>query len=269
MEFLLSVEQAQQTEWNSGRAHCPIAWDNYLHWFLENTRVSICPPSYEEEILEEPCVFDEIAYNEYNKLVREGHEIPISSSLKFARKEIKKHADETEDILHDWPKGKKAEGILKNFLKRTAKKMHRLSNLLGCRDPEYTTPSNSRSKSISDPTANLEDDEEEEATTVARTEDEMPRMENEMEEDYQIRSAYLLKPRREFTRWTPEDFRNKGKANVVEHEPPRRSRASRRMRGLDYDDDEEEEEEAEEEEAAVTQKMALRRGRRPRTRGRK
>uniref|UniRef100_A0ACD5TNR8 Uncharacterized protein n=1 Tax=Avena sativa TaxID=4498 RepID=A0ACD5TNR8_AVESA len=181
------------------KAHCPIAWDNYLRWFLENTPVSICLPSYEEEILEEPCVFDEIDCNEYNKLVREGHGIPISSSLNFARKEIKKHADETEDILHDWLKGKKAEGILKNFLKRTAKKMRRLSNLLGCRDPEYTTPSNSRSKSISDPTANLEDDEEEEATSAARMEDEMPRMENETEEHYRIRSAYLLKPRRGFT----------------------------------------------------------------------
>ena len=59
------------------------------------------------------------------------------------------------------------------LLQWTAKKMRRLSNLLGCRDPEYTTPSNSRSKSISDPTASIEDDEEEEATSAARKEDEV------------------------------------------------------------------------------------------------
>jgi hypothetical protein len=88
-------------------------------------------------------------------------------------------------------------------------------------------------------------------------------MENETEEEYRIRSAYQLKPRKQFNRWTPDDFRNKGKANVVEDEPPRRSRATRRTRGLQYDDEDESQEEE------VTKKIPPRRGRGPRTRGRK
>ena len=84
-----------------------------------------------------------------------------------------------------------------------------------------------------------------------------------MEEEYRIRSAYQLKPRKPFNRWTPDDFRNKGKANVVEDEPPRRSRATRRTRGLRYDDEDESQEEE------VTKKIPPRRGRGPRTRGRK
>ena len=67
MEFLICVENARRTEWNNGRAHCPVAFNNYIHWFLGSTRVSICPPSYEEEILEEPVQFDELAYTQYNR----------------------------------------------------------------------------------------------------------------------------------------------------------------------------------------------------------
>ena len=70
MDFLICVENARRTEWNNGRAHCPVAFNNYIHWFLGSTRVSICPPSYEEEILEEPVQFDELAYTQYNRQVR-------------------------------------------------------------------------------------------------------------------------------------------------------------------------------------------------------
>uniref|UniRef100_A0ACD5THH0 Uncharacterized protein n=1 Tax=Avena sativa TaxID=4498 RepID=A0ACD5THH0_AVESA len=263
MDFLICVENARQTEWNSGRAHCPVAFNNYIHWFLGSTRVSICPPSYEEEILEEPVQFDELSYTQYNRQVRRGTDIPLSSSLNFARTEVKKYADDAEAILFSAPKGKKGEGMIRNFLKRSAQKMRRLSNVLGCRDPKYTTPSGSRSKSTTDPSAHLQDDVEDDTTSANRSEDELPHMENETEEEYRIRSAYQLKPRKQFNRWTPDDFRNKGKANVVEDEPPRRSRATRRTRGLQYDDEDESQEEE------VTKKIPPRRGRGPRTRGRK
>uniref|UniRef100_A0ACD5V8H8 Uncharacterized protein n=1 Tax=Avena sativa TaxID=4498 RepID=A0ACD5V8H8_AVESA len=183
MEFLICVENARQTKWNNGRAHCPVAFNNYIHWFLGSTHVSICPPSYEEEILDEPVQFDELAYTQ--------------------------------------------------------------------------------SKSTTDPSAHLQDDVEDDTTSAIRSEDELPHMENETEEEYRIRSAYQLKPRRQFNRWTPDDFRNKGKANVVEDEPPRRSRATRRTRGLQYDDEDESQEEE------VTKKIPPRRGRGPRTRGQK
>uniref|UniRef100_A0ACD5XLC3 Uncharacterized protein n=1 Tax=Avena sativa TaxID=4498 RepID=A0ACD5XLC3_AVESA len=117
MEFLICVENARRTEWNNGRAHCPVAFNNYIHWFLGSTRVSICPPSYEEEILEEPVQFDELAYTQYNRQVRKGTDIPLSSSLNFARTEVKKYADDAEAILFAAPKGKKGEGMIRDFLK--------------------------------------------------------------------------------------------------------------------------------------------------------
>jgi hypothetical protein len=51
--------------------------------------------------------------------------------------------------------------------------MRRLSNVLGCRDPEYTTPSGSRSKSTTDPSAHLQDDVEDDTTSAIRSEDEV------------------------------------------------------------------------------------------------
>ena len=45
------------------------------------------------------------------------------------------------------------------MLQRQAKKLRRLSNLLGCRDPEYDEPSASRSGTPSDPAPHHEGDD--------------------------------------------------------------------------------------------------------------
>ena len=45
------------------------------------------------------------------------------------------------------------------MLQRQAKKLRRLSNLLGCRDPEYDEPSASRSGTPSDPAPHNEGDD--------------------------------------------------------------------------------------------------------------
>ena len=67
--FELSVERAQSTAGSQLRQHCPLAFNNYLKWFLANTRVEILKPAYDDEILEEPTVFDELAQTEDNKYV--------------------------------------------------------------------------------------------------------------------------------------------------------------------------------------------------------
>ena len=71
--FKLSVEQAQSSAAAKLREFCPLAFNNYLKWFLESTRVEICKAAYHDDILEDPAAFDELSKNEYNKLVREGH----------------------------------------------------------------------------------------------------------------------------------------------------------------------------------------------------
>ena len=50
--FALSVEQAKAGKRSKLHEHCPVAFNNYLTWFLASTRVEICKSAYNEEILE-------------------------------------------------------------------------------------------------------------------------------------------------------------------------------------------------------------------------
>ncbi|KAE8772880.1 mutator protein [Hordeum vulgare] len=137
-----ATSSIQRTQY---RQHCPLAFNNYLRWFQKSTRVEICPPPYEEDILEEPTEYDALAQGGYSKLIREGYQTSFAPALNFVRKEVKKQADESEDILDNTPGGQKEESALRLFIKEHGKKLRRLSNILGCRDPEYVSPSRSGS----------------------------------------------------------------------------------------------------------------------------
>jgi hypothetical protein len=144
--FALSVEQAKRSKGSKLREYCPLAFNNYLKWYLESTRVEICKPAYNEEILEDPTVFDELTQHEYNKLVREGTRVPSAPVMNFVvktsplcfpvgpihifacitslclfrsqRTQIKKIADESQSILERTPVGKSdGEGALRAFIK--------------------------------------------------------------------------------------------------------------------------------------------------------
>ena len=77
IEFETCVERAKESGWGRQKAHCPVAFNNYIRWFLRSTRVEICPSAFEEEILEEPTVFDELAQSQYNRMVRQGNQTPF------------------------------------------------------------------------------------------------------------------------------------------------------------------------------------------------
>ena len=64
----------------------------------------------------------------------------------------------------------------------------------------------------------------------------LPRLENETDEDYAARSAYMLKPcGRAPERYSDAQYDKRGKKKaVVDEEPPRKSKS--RMRAMDYDD---------------------------------
>ncbi|KAE8801775.1 mutator protein [Hordeum vulgare] len=143
--FEQSVQAASSIRRTQYRQYCPLAFNNYVRWFQESTRVEICPPAYEEDILEEPTEYDALAQGRYNKLIREGYQTSFAPVLNFVRKEVKKQADESEDILDNTPGGKKGESALRLFIKEQGQKLRRLSNILGCRDPEYVSPSRSGS----------------------------------------------------------------------------------------------------------------------------
>ncbi|KAE8769624.1 Disease resistance protein RPM1 [Hordeum vulgare] len=78
--------------------------DAVERWFQENSRVEICPPDFPEDILEDPTSFDELAHVEYNKLIREGYQMPFAPVLNILCKEIKKqetqHIEEKRENLH-------------------------------------------------------------------------------------------------------------------------------------------------------------------------
>ncbi|KAE8810369.1 mutator protein [Hordeum vulgare] len=217
--FEQSVQATSSIQRTQYRQHCALAFSNYLRWFQESTRVEICPPAYEEDILEEPTEYDELAQGGYSKLIREGYQTSFAPVLNFVRKEVKKQADESEDILDNTPGGKKGESALRLFIKEQGKKLRRLSNILGCRDPEYVSPSRSGSSE-----RNTLDDS---ASSGAHMDDGDITQRNTQEDDVDTpqaaddmmlkafqRSAYMLKPRKEFKRYSPDDYA-KGKNPVA------------------------------------------------------
>ncbi|KAK1670864.1 hypothetical protein QYE76_059023 [Lolium multiflorum] len=60
-----------------------VAFNDYLRWFLESTRIELVKRAYDEEILDEPIIFDEVAQSQYNRLVRGGRSTSLASSLNF------------------------------------------------------------------------------------------------------------------------------------------------------------------------------------------
>ena len=81
--FLHCVEEAKKTTRAQLREYCPLAFNNYVRWFQENTRVEICPPAFEEDILEDPTPFEQVPQYDYNKLIREGYQTPFAPVLNF------------------------------------------------------------------------------------------------------------------------------------------------------------------------------------------
>ena len=61
----------------------PTAFDNYIRWLEGATRLELCPPAYEDDILEEPFVFDEMNDLEYNRLIRDGRQTSFAPVVNF------------------------------------------------------------------------------------------------------------------------------------------------------------------------------------------
>ena len=61
------------------------AFDQYLRWFVPRTRVSLYPPAFDPEILEEHSTSsaEDLIAVEYNKLVREGHQTKFAPLINF------------------------------------------------------------------------------------------------------------------------------------------------------------------------------------------
>ncbi|XP_073358147.1 uncharacterized protein [Aegilops tauschii subsp. strangulata] len=256
--FQLCVEQARSSARAQLREHNPLAFDNYIRWLLENTRVEICPPAYNEDILEEPVNFEDLSKGKYNRDVRVGQGVPAVPVINYVRTEIKKAADESQSILENTPVGKgNDDGSLRAFLKRQARKLRRLSNLLGCRDPEFDEPSASRSGTPSDPSSHHQGDDVSSSYAYLDDEGAVTQEGHDIDDDMtladaQLRSPYVFKPRQPRRRYTPNDFDNRGNPKVVV--------GTSRMASLDHEAEAEEEVQEEEARPPRKKKIACRRG---------
>ncbi|KAE8796364.1 hypothetical protein D1007_28659 [Hordeum vulgare] len=146
---------------------------------------------------------------------------------------------------------------------KQGKKLRRLSNILGCRDPEYSEPSRSGSShrnTLDDSTYSGARMDDGDITSGAHLEDDVgtPEVEDEMTLKAFQRSAYMLKPMKESKQYLPDDYANKGKNPVAGG-----SRLSR-MRGMDDEDDDDDDDELDKPEPFVRRKkLASKRGRGP------
>ncbi|KAE8769081.1 mutator protein [Hordeum vulgare] len=196
----------------------------------------ICPPTYEEDILEEPTEYDALAQGGYNKLIREGYQTSFAPVLNFVEQ---------------------------------GKKLRRLSNILGCRDPEYVSPSGSSSSernTLDDSASSVARMDDGDITSAANTqrntvEDDVdtPEVADGMTLKAFQRSAYMLKPGKEFRRYSPDDYA-KGKNPVAGG-----SRLSR-MRSMDDEDEDDDDDESDDPEQFVVarrKKLVSKRGRGP------
>ncbi|KAK1632093.1 hypothetical protein QYE76_006408 [Lolium multiflorum] len=215
------------------------AFNNYLEWFHQNTRIELVKRAYREEILDDPIQFDEVGQSQHDAFARRGRSTSIASELNFVREEIQKTAEECEVVWEQSHRDEKPVGPLRNFIKNTARKMRRLANLLGCREGEIPTSSSSEEH------IPPEDD-------LILSQGILPKRTSKQ------RSAYQLKPRGKApNRYTPEDYVNRGKKVVTEEddERPRRSAMSRMRNDEPFSSDEEEEEEEEQEQEQQEQQQ--------------
>ncbi|KAK1681660.1 hypothetical protein QYE76_042508 [Lolium multiflorum] len=217
--------------------HDLAAFNNYLQWFHESTRIELVNHAYDDDILDDPIEFDEVAQSQYDMTARKGRSTSIASSLNFVRSEIQKTATECEVVWDQSHRDEKLIGLMRHFIKNTGRKLRRLANLLGCREGEIATSSSEE--------AEIPDD-----TILSQGKKKATRF------------AYLLKPRGKApNRYTPDDYVNRGKKVVIEEdvEPARRS-SLRRMRNDEPSSSEEEEQEVQqqEEQRQRTKRMAVR-----------
>ena len=146
-EFKEALSVAERNGWGRIAPHNHLAHDNYVRWLREHSRLFLCPPAFQEGILEEPVDVEALVENAYNKEVREGNRIGLAGQVHFAvcvpccfyllplvclsfnllpntsvcvhmqRNQFINYADEGTRILDDTPEGEEGESALRKFLK--------------------------------------------------------------------------------------------------------------------------------------------------------
>ena len=83
LKFGKRVAEAKKAKETQPRVHSDHAFNQYLSWFLENTRIQLLPDAFPDDILKEPLPFDEIGTLEYNRLLRQGRQTSFGPVVSF------------------------------------------------------------------------------------------------------------------------------------------------------------------------------------------
>ncbi|KAK1612363.1 hypothetical protein QYE76_036036 [Lolium multiflorum] len=97
--------------------HDLAAFNNYLQWFHENMRIELVKHAYDDNILDDPIEFDEVAQSQHDTYARRGRSTSIASELNFVRSEIQETADECEVMWDQSLRDEKPVGPLQHFIK--------------------------------------------------------------------------------------------------------------------------------------------------------
>jgi hypothetical protein len=81
--FQQRVAETKRAKGINAADHSDEGFNNYLRWFQPRTRLQLLPDAYTDVILEEHLPFDQLGNLAYNKLVREGRQVPFASSMNF------------------------------------------------------------------------------------------------------------------------------------------------------------------------------------------
>jgi hypothetical protein len=80
----LTTAKNDKKKWRPGPPRYDAeAFNEYLEWFLMNSRLSLCPPAYEENILEKPIDFDDISDIPFNRAMWKGGATQFAPTLNF------------------------------------------------------------------------------------------------------------------------------------------------------------------------------------------
>ena len=83
-QFKTCVRKAEKEGWGRTMPHNYMAHENYVRWLRRNSRLSLCQPAFQEDILEELVDVEALVENAYNKDVRESHRIGLAGQVHFA-----------------------------------------------------------------------------------------------------------------------------------------------------------------------------------------
>ncbi|KAK1650572.1 hypothetical protein QYE76_068377 [Lolium multiflorum] len=97
--------------------HDLAAFNNYLQWFHQSTRIELVKPAYDDQILDDPIEFDEVAQSQHGIYTRKGRSTSIASELNFVRSEIQKTAEECEIVWDQSHTDEKPNGPMRHFIK--------------------------------------------------------------------------------------------------------------------------------------------------------